>query len=115
MAEDCVIVWDLETVPDLEAVARIHGVDPANEATTREKLGTGFPKHPLQRIACIGALVARREGAGWQVTALGAPHIHERPEPELIRSFVDRIDELRPQLINFNGNGFDLPVLRYRT
>jgi predicted PolB exonuclease-like 3'-5' exonuclease len=48
------------------------------------------------------------------VSALGAPHIEERPEPELIRSFVDRIDQLRPQLVTFNGSGFDLPVLRYR-
>jgi hypothetical protein len=32
----------------------------------------------------------------------------------LITSFVDRIAELRPQLVTFNGNSFDLPVLRYR-
>jgi predicted PolB exonuclease-like 3'-5' exonuclease len=114
MADGAVIVWDLETIPDLKAAARMLGIDPADEATTREKLGSGFPKHPLHRIACIGALVARREEQGWRVSALGAPHIEERPEPELIRSFVDRIDQLRPQLVTFNGSGFDLPVLRYR-
>lgn len=114
MAEQSVIVWDLETVPDIEAAARMYGIDPEDEAATREKLGLGFPKHPLHRIACIGALVARREEPGWRVTAIGAPHIEERPEPELIGSFVGRIDELRPQLVTFNGNGFDLPVLRYR-
>ena len=27
---------------------------------------------------------------------------------------VDRIAELKPQLVTFNGNTFDLPVLRYR-
>lgn len=114
MAEQTVIVWDIETVPDLEAAARMLGTDPADENKTLEKLGSGFPKHPLHRIACIGALVARREEQGWRVAALGAPHIGERPEPELIRAFVDRIAELRPQLVTFNGNGFDLPVLRYR-
>ncbi len=114
MAEQSVIVWDLETVPDLGAAARMYGIDPGDEAATREKLGSGFPKHPLHRIACIGALVAKREEPGWRVTAIGAPHIEERPEPELIASFVGRIDELRPQLVTFNGNGFDLPVLRYR-
>jgi predicted PolB exonuclease-like 3'-5' exonuclease len=32
----------------------------------------------------------------------------------LISSFVDRIAELKPQLVTFNGSSFDLPVLRYR-
>jgi predicted PolB exonuclease-like 3'-5' exonuclease len=32
----------------------------------------------------------------------------------LISSFVARIAELSPQLVTFNGNSFDLPVLRYR-
>jgi 3'-5' exonuclease len=32
----------------------------------------------------------------------------------LISAFVDRIAELSPQLVTFNGSSFDLPVLRYR-
>jgi 3'-5' exonuclease len=48
------------------------------------------------------------------VDAIGAPHVGERTERALIAAFVDRIAELKPQLITFNGNGFDLPVLRYR-
>ena len=31
-----------------------------------------------------------------------------------IASFIDRIAELTPQFVTFNGNTFDLPVLRYR-
>jgi 3'-5' exonuclease len=50
----------------------------------------------------------------WTVDALGAPHIGERSEKALISSFVDRIAELSPQLVTFNGSPFDLPVLRYR-
>jgi 3'-5' exonuclease len=48
------------------------------------------------------------------VDALGAPHVGERSEKALIASFVDRIAELSPQLVTFNGSSFDLPVLRYR-
>jgi predicted PolB exonuclease-like 3'-5' exonuclease len=33
---------------------------------------------------------------------------------ELITGFVNRIAELSPQLVTFNGSGFELPVLRYR-
>ena len=108
------IVWDLETVPDLKAAARMSGDDSKTDDEVRDTLGSGFPKPPIHSIACIGALVGRREAEGWRVTALGAPHVNDRPEQELIRTFVDRIEQLSPQLITFNGNGFDLPVLRYR-
>jgi predicted PolB exonuclease-like 3'-5' exonuclease len=37
-----------------------------------------------------------------------------RAGKELITAFCDKIAELSPQLVTFNGNSFDLPVLRYR-
>ncbi len=54
----------------------------ATDEEVRTALGPGFPKHPLHSIACIGALVADRHPAGWQVRALGAPHVGERTEAE---------------------------------
>jgi 3'-5' exonuclease len=109
-----VIVWDLETIPDIEAAGRMLDMERASEAEIRAALGPGFPKHPLHKVACIGALIAARSDEGWRIEALGAPHIGERSESELIRAFIDRIGELCPQLITFNGHSFDLPVLRYR-
>jgi predicted PolB exonuclease-like 3'-5' exonuclease len=32
----------------------------------------------------------------------------------MIGAFCEKIAELAPQLVTFNGNTFDLPVLRYR-
>ena len=73
-----------------------------------------FPKHIYHSIVCIGALVAYKEDGCWRVDALGAPHVGDRTAKQLITAFTDRIAQLRPQLVTFNGNGFDLPVLRYR-
>jgi predicted PolB exonuclease-like 3'-5' exonuclease len=109
-----VIAWDLETVPDLAAYARMEGTPDLEPAAAEEAMGERFPKLPLHRIVCIGALIAERAGAHWQVRALGAPHVGMRSEGELIVAFAGRIAELRPQLVSFNGHGFDLPVLRYR-
>ena len=114
MPEQSIIVWDLETVPDLPAAARMLDLGDAPEAEVREALGSGFPKHPLHKIVCIGALIASHQAEGWRIDALGAPHIGERTEAELITAFVERVGQLRSQLITFNGHRFDLPVLRYR-
>jgi hypothetical protein len=83
MPEQSVIVWDL-TVPDLAAAARMLDLGEASEADVRQALGSSFPKHPLHKIVCIGALIASRQAEGWRMDALGAPHIAERTEAELI-------------------------------
>jgi hypothetical protein len=36
--------------------------------------------------------------------AVGAPHVGERTEKQLIAAFCDQIAELSPQLVTFNGN-----------
>jgi predicted PolB exonuclease-like 3'-5' exonuclease len=112
--EGSVIVWDLETVPDLVAAGRLHGMVGSTDADVRAELGEKFPKLILHKIACVGALIAFREVQGWRISALGAPHIGERPEHDLIRDFTTRIAELKPLLVTYNGHSFDLPVLRYR-
>jgi len=109
-----VIVWDIETVPDLRGFAAANGHEGKSDDEIRAELGDKFPKHIYHSIICIGALVAHREDSRWTVDALGAPHVGERSEKALISSFVDRIAELSPQLVTFNGSSFDLLVLRYR-
>jgi predicted PolB exonuclease-like 3'-5' exonuclease len=109
-----VIVWDLETIPDIQGFAAANGHNGKSDDEIRAAMGDKFPKHIYHSIICIGALIAHREEGRWEVDALGAPHIGERSEKALISSFVDRIAELSPQLVTFNGSSFDLPVLRYR-
>jgi predicted PolB exonuclease-like 3'-5' exonuclease len=69
------IVWDIETVPDINGFANSH--DGESNDDTRAAMGDDFPKHIYHSIICIGALVAYREDSGWAVDALGAPHVRK--------------------------------------
>ena len=115
MSDNLVLVFDLETVPDVQAWAAAAGLHGHAEKTLREQMGDKFPRQIFHRIVCLGALLADRGADGvWRVTALEAPTLAERGERELIQEFVDRIALMKPRLVTFNGSAFDLPVLRYR-
>lgn len=73
-----VLVWDLETVPDLKGYAAAHGHDGKTDDEIRQLLGAKFPRHIFHSIVCIGALIAHQAGDHWVVDALGAPHVAER-------------------------------------
>jgi 3'-5' exonuclease len=109
-----VMVWDLETIPDIAGFARAKGLADQSPDEIRTAMGDEFPKLIYHSIICIGALDATRTSNGWEVQAVGAPHVGQRPEKELIESFVNKIAQLSPQLVSYNGCAFDLPVLRYR-
>jgi 3'-5' exonuclease len=108
------IVWDLETVVDVQGFAVANKLTGKTEAEINEVIGTKFAKHLYHSIVCIGAVIARHTELGWSVVSIGAPHVGSRTEQELITAFVDKIAELKPKLVSFNGHAFDLPVLRYR-
>jgi predicted PolB exonuclease-like 3'-5' exonuclease len=109
-----VIAWDLETIPDISGFAVANDLLGKLPDEVRGAMGDKFPKHIYHEIICIGALIAHSNNDHWVVDALGAPHVGDRTEEELITAFVNKIAELKPQLVTFNGSSFDLPVLRYR-
>ena len=89
-----VIVWDIETVPDLKGFAQTNGHDGKSDDDIRAAMGDKFPKHICHSIVCIGALIAHRDDDHWVVDALGAPHLGERSETVLISSFFS-LDQCR--------------------
>ena len=112
------LVFDIETIPDVEGLRRVHALpssltdaDVLDWATQQRRAATGgdfLPPH-LQRVVAIAA--ALRDGNGLRIASVGAA---EDPEAELIRRFFDLIDKHTPQLVSWNGGGFDLPVLSHR-
>ena len=113
-----VLVFDIETVPDVAGIRRIHDigadVDDAGVVAwfsqrRRATAGTDFAPIYLQQVVAIGC--ALRDPAGLRIWSIGEPG---DPEPELIRRFFDGIEKYTPQLVSWNGSGFDLPVLNHR-
>lgn len=112
------LVFDIETIPDIAGLRRLHRLPAALAdadvlawATQQRRIATGgefLPLH-LQRVVAIAC--ALREGNAFRVWSLGEA---SDPEPELIRRFYDGVDRYTPQLVSWNGGGFDLPVLNYR-
>jgi hypothetical protein len=112
------LVFDIETVPDVAGYRMLLDLDPslpdadvAETAFQRRRVATGqdfVPLH-LQRVVAIACVL--REGDGLRVWSLGTP---EDGEAELIQRFYDGIEKYKPQLVSWNGGGFDLPVLHYR-
>jgi len=113
-----VLAFDLETVPDIAGLRRLHRIpagisdrDVAQMAFHRRRQATGndfLPLH-LQRVVAIAC--ALRERNGFTVWSLGEP---EEAEAVLVQRFFDGIEKYTPQLVSWNGGGFDLPVLHYR-
>jgi 3'-5' exonuclease len=114
-----VFVFDIETVPDVDTGRRLHeldGLDDDNVARVmfhqraEETGGSEFLRHHLQRIVAISVVLHTPER--FKVWSLGEP---DAPEPELLTRFFDGIDRYTPTLVSWNGSGFDLPVIHYRS
>jgi hypothetical protein len=65
-----IIVWDIETVPDLKSFAVANGHDGRGEDEIRAAIGDKFPKHIYHSIICIGALIGHRDSGSGLSTRL---------------------------------------------
>ena len=55
--------------------------------------------------------MALRSGDSFKLWTLGE---RDASEAELVRRFFDGVERYSPDLVSWNGSGFDLPVLHYR-
>ncbi len=115
-----VLVFDIETIADTKAARRIYPqLADLNDADTLSALtairiqeaGHDFMRLPLQRIVCISAFYV--QGERTTLFSLSAENLSEQ---EILRKFFKAFSDIDslPQLISWNGSGFDIPVLIYR-
>ncbi len=103
--------------PDLDGGRRLydlHGLDDKDTASAlfnlrRQENGSEFLRLHLHRVVAISVVL--RSTQGIKVWSLGD---EDADEKELIERFYDGIERFTPQIVSWNGGGFDLPVLNYR-
>lgn len=112
-----IFVFDIETVPDVatgQEIYDLQGLTPAETAEAmmakrREKTGSDFLPHYLQRIVAISVVLRFEDQV--KVWSLGE---EDASEADIIQRFFTGVERYQPTLVTWNGSGFDLPVLHYR-
>lgn len=114
-----VMVFDIESIPDVDGLRALHATPPELSdaqvyetwlAGRKEKGQSDFMPLHLQRILVISVVFRNAEGL----------RIHSfvdrdgQSEGKVVQTFFNVIEKHTPQLVSWNGSGFDLPVLHYR-
>ena len=113
-----ILAFDIETVPDVAGLRKLHGhgseisdAEVAQLAFDRRREATGSDFLPLHLHRVVAISCALRDRDSFRVWSLGEPG---EPERDLVKRFFDGVEKYTPQLVSWNGSGFDLPVLNYR-
>ncbi|MFM9879595.1 MAG: 3'-5' exonuclease [Burkholderiaceae bacterium] len=114
-----VLVFDIESIPDIDGLRALSGqTAEASDAqiyqswvqARKDKGQSDFMPLYLQRVLVISCVLRNAEGLSIRsfVDRDGAS------EGKVIQNFFTSVDNKVPQLVSWNGGGFDLPVLHYR-
>ncbi len=114
-----VLVFDIESIPDVAGLRALRGEPPevsdeqvyaAWLAERKEKGQSDFAPLYLQRVLVISCVF--RNSAGLRVHSF--VDRDGESEGQVVQKFFRSIEKHQPQLVSWNGSGFDLPVLHYR-
>ncbi|MES3002947.1 MAG: 3'-5' exonuclease [Pseudomonadota bacterium] len=114
-----VLVFDIESIPDIAGLRALRG-EPADASDDlvyarwleeRKEKGQGdFMPHYLQRVLVISCVFRNAEG----LRVHSFVDRDNASEGKVIQTFFNTLEKHVPQLVSWNGGGFDLPVLHYR-
>ena len=115
-----ILAFDIETIPDAHAIRTLHDfpndisdADVVEYALQKRRAQNGsdfLPLH-LHRVVAISCCLRWSEDKV-HVSTIGKI---EDDEATVLRKFYELIERYTPQLVSWNGGGFDLPVLHYRS
>ncbi len=114
-----VLVFDIETIPDIAGLRALRGASPeatdeqvhaAWLAERKEHGQSDFMPLHLQRVLVISCVFRNAEGL--RIHSFVDRDGHS--EGKIIQTFFNTVEKHVPQLVSWNGGGFDLPVLHYR-
>ena len=115
-----VLVFDIETVPDIESGKKLYNLEGLKTEDAAELMfshhrqetdgKSDFLRHYLHKIVAISLVLKTNDKLS--VWSLGDV---DSDEAELIKRFFEGIERYTPTIVSWNGSGFDLPVLHYRS
>jgi hypothetical protein len=117
-----VLVFDIETIPDVAGLRALRSAEPglsdaevyAQALAERAEGGkSDFLPHYLQRVLVISCVFRSAEGLRVHSFVDREPEGRSE-EGRVIQQFFTTVEKKVPQLVSWNGGGFDLPVLHYR-
>jgi len=117
-----VLAFDIETIPDVGGLRVLRGADPAlsdaevHAAEIADRAARNksdfLPPH-LQRVLVVSCVFRGHQGL-FVHSFVDLERDGRSEEGDVIQAFFDRVEKHRPQLVSWNGGGFDLPVLQQR-
>jgi predicted PolB exonuclease-like 3'-5' exonuclease len=118
-----IVAFDIETIPDPEIGRRLLHIEGDDETVIREMVRqrlaetdqkSEYPQPPWHRVVAICATLLGPKSGRVEVRALGGETGDER---SLLEAFfaLFKNTERPPRLVSWNGSGFDIPVIRYRS
>ncbi|MFC1659268.1 3'-5' exonuclease [Pseudomonadota bacterium] len=127
MLHNSLFVFDIETIPDIEAVHNLTGSETKDVNKLREELekyhidlsGNPFPRQPFHKIVAISFLETEisinNDGTEeYSLTEIRSGGNENSSEEEIVKGFFHYLSKKKPRFVSYNGRTFDLPVLKYR-
>lgn len=115
-----ILVFDVETIPDIDSGKKIFNLEGLSDKNAAELMfshryqksngRTEFLQHYLHKIVTISVVLKTDDKLS--VWSLGDKN---STETELLERFFEGIEQYTPVIVSWNGSGFDLPVIHYRS
>lgn len=129
MQQQNLFVFDIETIPDVNAAKNLLQLPNPKDEELRQGLidyhlkitdgKNSFLRQPFHQVVCISFVEAEilRQADGsefYRLVDIRSGGDLESAEADLVRGFFRHLQKKICRLVSFNGRTFDLPVLKYR-